>query len=136
MGTTEAIIVSGRPDLDDMAFGVTPLRRFPEFVYSLLGGMLVHRIARVEARWYEPTQRGDALRRLSVPSVVAYAVCGQYFYFNHWRGKVRARACVAPRDGAVLCGRCAGNGPVFRRGIDAAAELRREARARIGCQES
>jgi hypothetical protein len=98
-------------------------------VYSLLGGMLVHRVASVEAQWYRPEY--DRLVRLDTPSLTIRAVCGQVFYGNC--EKARAQACAVPRADAVACGRCNGEGPVFGRGLRERTVLRREAKARIGC---
>jgi len=103
----------GRPDLRDHKFGISRLKRFPPYVYSLLGGMLVHRVTGVEAWWYEPVERGECLERLESPRLIIHTACGQWFLAGV--GRVRARTCALPKPGAVECGRCAGTGAVFDR---------------------
>lgn len=123
-------IVEGRPDFEDRSFGVTHLKQFPPYVYSLLGGMLVHKVEAVQARWYKP-QYGH-LERLESPILTIVAACGQLFYAGHGRAE-RSRACVLPKPDAVLCGRCQGTGAVFGRGLAERAVTRRDAKRRIGC---
>lgn len=123
----------GRPDFADKNFGMTELKRFPPYVYSLMGGMLVHRVLRVQAWWYAPARpNGDYLERLASPRLTIYTACGQMFYAGLGREK-RARACALPKPGAVACGRCNGTGPVFGRGLAEVDVRRRDARKRIGC---
>lgn len=120
--------VEGRPDFQERTFGVTRLRKFPPFVYSLLGGMLVHSVSHVEAQWYAPEY--GRLRRLPSPRLTVHANCGAVFYAGRDSGK-RAQACVRPRADAVMCGRCRGEGAVLV-GADRASK-RRDARRRLGC---
>ena len=124
-------VVLGRPDFADRSFGVTQLKRFPPYVYSLLGGMLVHKVESVEARWYKPQM--NHLERLSSPALIIRAVCGQVFYAGQGCRRERSRSCALPRPDAVLCGRCHGTGPVFGRGLAERAVTRREAKQRLGC---
>jgi hypothetical protein len=127
---TPLSVVPGRPDFYDRSFGITLLKRFPPYVYSLLGGMLVHKIQRVEAHWYTP--KGSYLVRERSPRLTIHTVCGQTFYGGVGRGK-RARACATPRPESVPCGRCAGTGPVFGRGLAEKSVTRASARLRVGC---
>lgn len=124
-------IVEGRPDFDTPGFGMTKLRRFPPFVYSRLGGALVHRVHAVEARWYRAM--GDYLERLSSPHLVIRTICGQQFYAGHdslGREMNRTRACHVPAPDAVHCGRCNGAPPTLRRGSGVS---RQECKHRLGC---
>lgn len=132
-------LIPGRPDLGcgrNSDFGKTYLKRFPPYVYSLLGGMLVHRVLRVEAQWYRAAtikEPGDALERLQSPRLTIEAVCGYSFYAGPHLKQERARACSVPKPDAVLCGRCVGTGPVFGRGLAELAVRRSEARRLVGC---
>lgn len=123
----------GRPDFRDHNFGRSLVKKFPPYVYSLLGGMLVHRLLRVEAWWYAPVGQGECLERLESPRLTIHAACGQVFYAGTGKRAGRSQACVRPKPGAIQCGRCAGTGPVFVRGSGDEHARRREARARIGC---
>jgi hypothetical protein len=125
---------NGRPDFKDHNYGKSWLKRFPPYVYSLLGGMLIHRVLRVEAQWYEPASPyGECLERLESPRLTIHAACGQVFYAGTGKRARRSQTCVLPKPGAVPCGRCVGTGPVFGRGLAELTVLRRDARRRIGC---
>lgn len=126
-------LIRGRPDFGNPDFGKTLLKRFPPYVYSRLGGMLIHRVLRVEAQWYQAVYPGDALERLPCPRLTFVAVCGQSFYAGAGPRSGRSQACAIPKPGAVLCGRCSGTGPVFGKGLAERDVKRRDARARIGC---
>ena len=125
----EQIIIHGRPDFADKRFGHTTVKKFPKYVYSSNGnGLLIHKVLRVEARWYDVVPAG--LLRRHTPHLTAISVCGQYFYINH--GKGYGVACEMPKPDAVLCGRCHGTGPVFRKNpVD--IEKRRDAHRKLGC---
>ena len=123
--------VKGRPDFRDKRFGKTYLKTFPPYVYSLLGGMLVHKTLRVEANWYAP-HFGD-MERLASPRLVFETVCGMNFYGGIGDRAKRSQACKVPALNAVLCGRCHGTGPTFGRGLAELKVTRYEARKRIGC---
>ena len=131
---TDRLLIHGRPDFGNPDFGKTRLKRFPPYVYSRLGGMLVHKVLHVEARWYRAVSIrscGDGLERLPYPQLTFVTACGQMFYAGMGRDD-RSQSCVIPKADAVLCGRCCGTGPVFP-GRHERDIKRSEARARIGC---
>lgn len=128
---TEAVI-EGRPDFADHAFGVTHAKRFPPYVFSTVGNAcLVHKVARVELRWWTPGRGGRCLLKRVHPRMYAETVCGQTKYFR----KGRTQTCTVPDPDAVLCGRCHGEPATFGRdGLAAALGFtRREAHDRLGC---
>ncbi len=107
-------IIRGRPDFLEPDFGVTHLAKVPRYVYATCrNAMLVHKVARVEAHWYEA--RYDHLLRLDNPKLVAKSVCGQIFFIHlpYDRKKFRASLCEVPATNAVLCGRCHGRVATF-----------------------
>ncbi len=131
--------IEGRPDWSNPGFGRTTLKRHPPYVYARRGGMLVHKVLRVEASWYravwlnkEACETG--LERLPSPRITFYTVCGQMFY-GHSDGKLgpRTQVCKVPAPDAVLCGRCHGTGPVFGKGLAELTVKREEAKRRLGC---
>lgn len=126
---SEGQIVRGRPDFVDHDFGKTRLRRFAPYIYSVLGGMLVHKTQEAECVWYSP--KGDHLVRLNSPEINVKTVCGMTFLMG--RSQKRAEACKIPRKDAVLCGRCHGTGAVFGKGLREKEITRAEAKRRIGC---
>lgn len=128
-------IVKGRPDFADHDFGKTRLKKFPPYVYSRLGGMLVHRVREVIAHWYEPDRpHGHNLIRLAAPHLTYVTNCGQTFYGGAPRAR-RSQTCVIPAPDAVMCGRCEGTGAVFGRALRERKVKRSDARRRIGCIE-
>lgn len=132
-GNCGQVMVIGRPDLVDHSFGQTKLKRFAPYVYSRLGGMLVHRVREVVAQWYDPAPPlGENLIRLESPRLTYVTNCGQWFYGGVEREK-RAQTCRIPQEQAVLCGRCDGTGPVFGRGLHERMVTRADARKRLGC---
>ncbi len=136
---TDREYIHGRPDFADSSFGITTLKRFPPYVYSLMGGMLVHKVREVTARWYEAKAcrcegrlEYSHLERRTTPRLTVVTVCGQTFYAGAEHAG-RSRACEIPKPDAVLCGRCHGTGPVFGRGLAEQSTKRADARRRIGC---
>lgn len=129
---SEAPIVQGRPDFADHDFGKTRLKKFAPYIYSRLGGMLVHKVLYVDAQWYKPINGGSDLQRLPSPRLTYVTNCGQWFYGGVDRPK-RAQTCRIPQEQAVLCGRCDGTGPVFGRGLHERMVTRADARKRLGC---
>jgi hypothetical protein len=130
--------IEGRPDFEDRGFGKTYLKRFPPYVYSLLGGMLVHKVLNVEAQWYQAARSkarpgGTCLERLASPRLTIHTVCGYSFYAGREFKRKRSQSCAVPKPGAVLCGRCHGTGPVFGKGLAVRETRREDARSRIGC---
>jgi hypothetical protein len=124
--------MKGRPDFTNRRFGVTNPKRFPPYVYSKLGGMLVHKILRVDLSWWEGHYW--EMVRLRAPRITYHTVCGMSFYGGEPQERhKRSATCAMPRDGAVLCGRCQGLGPVFGRGLKEKNVTREEAKRRIGC---
>lgn len=125
-------IIQGRPDFTDRNFGVTRAKRHAKYVYSNLNGLLLHKIAHVQLRWYDAG--GDHLIRRETPHASITTICGQTFFGGKTRrgGKVRATMCELPKPDAVLCGRCHGEGPVF--GKDSTPGVtKQEAKTRLGC---
>lgn len=125
--------INGRPDFADHDFGVTKLKRFPPYVYSKLGGMLVHRVASVDARWWVPGGWGQYLVRLDSPALTINAVCGATFYAGSNGRTGRAQQCALPAADAVACGRCNGTAAIFGRGGREIFVKRADARRRLGC---
>lgn len=144
--TPAPVIIDGRPDLDawrdGRRFGVSRVSRFPPYVYSTRrNAALVHRVAYVEAHWWEPVGAGHALRRLDRPRLVAHCVCNQVLFLHRTRRHDRgpaATTCLVPAPDALLCGRCHGAVPTFGRGgpLEGDREARRAADATLGCLEA
>lgn len=119
------VIVNGRPDFGNRSFGLTYLKKFPPYVYGTAGNAcLVHKVLRVECRWYDPEY--DHLVRRDTPRMSIVTMCQQSFYLSG--GSV---SCMLPKSDAVLCGRCHGTGPNFRRGLWSHERL--AARGKLGC---
>jgi len=126
--------IEGRPDLGNPGFGITKLKKFPPYIYSKLGGMLVHRVLAVEAQWYTPGGGGRYLIRIQNPALTFETACGQRFYAGEGlRRSGRSQVCALPRRGAIRCGRCDGTGAIFGRGLKEKTVTRADARRRIGC---
>jgi hypothetical protein len=128
-------IIPGRPDLDWYKSGrstprpgVTVAKRHPPYVHGKIGmAQLLHKVMRLELRWYEVGPDGHHMRRLHSPSMMATTVCGHVFYIG-----TRAQTCEMPKPDTVMCGRCHGTGPNFgKHGINNVS--RQEAKVRLGC---
>ena len=101
--------VEGRPDFANHSFGITRLKDYPKYVYGMAGNaLLVHKVAYVEAYWYEPQY--DRMLRLETPKLIARSVCNCSFFIHlpHARKKFKAVMCEIPKPDAVLCGACHG----------------------------
>jgi hypothetical protein len=103
---SDPIIIEGRPDFADPMFGKTVLKRFPPYVYSPRG-LLIHRVERAEAWWYD--HQCDRLIRRQSPVLLAYCFCGMSFRIEAGRGKT----CAVPSPEAVICGKCQGERATF-----------------------
>jgi hypothetical protein len=127
------VYINGRPDFKDHRFGITEIRQYPQFIYSLSrNAMLVHKVVKVEAHWYEAEY--DRLRRLETPRIIATAVCGQGFfvYLPDSRRKSRSSFCEIPKKDSVPCGACHGcPRPFGKHGYPPCSK--EMARVRLGC---
>lgn len=134
-------VVNGRPDFADRRFGVTLAKRFAPYAYARgPNAALVHRVVRVELRWYDVGPCGHTLVRRATPKATAVLACGPVLYLatgatGPEARKRRALLCALPAPGAVLCGRCHGEpasfgpyGSATRTGLS-----KRAAGARLGC---
>lgn len=125
--------VEGRPDFRDHAFGITTMAKHPKYVYGVShNSMLIHKVSRVEAHWYEA--RYDRLLRLETPKLIAKTVCQQHFFIQmpHDRRHFTASFCEIPKPDAVLCGACYGKPRPF--GKHGKPPCSKElARVRLGC---
>lgn len=137
MNPDDAQYETPAPDRYDPALGRTILKRHPPYVHGARG-MLLHEVREVELWWYDFALSGTGLVRLKSPRMIIRTKCDQTFFGQSplARGtKQRAKTCQLPKPGAVLCGRCRGEGPVFARGCKPGRSGidRHEARARLGC---
>jgi hypothetical protein len=98
---------------------VTYATRFPPYVFSTSGnGKLVHRVARLQLRWYwwVYEEGKTRLARQQRPHAIAECACGQVFHLGERHGTpTRVQLCAQPNPGAQLCGRCQGEPPPFGR---------------------
>lgn len=109
---TGEIVIKGRPDFANHEFGHTFAKTFPPFVFSVNGNaLLVHKIAAVRMRWWEPYRKngGQWLVRRSSPKMIAETVCG----CNRFLEAKKTRTCRVPEPNALLCGRCHGEPATF-----------------------
>jgi len=135
--TQPPVIIRGRPDLENVGFGVTYATRFPPYVFATsANAKLVHHVATLELHWWEIGRNGHYLVRRPRPRLIAITICRQRFYFFETG---RSQLCVLPHPDAVPCGRCQGAPPPF--GSDATAAMtaaeeraaKRAAHRRLGC---
>lgn len=105
-------------------------KRTPKYVFGTgRGSALVHRVIRVEIRWWEHTYHGN-VRRQS-PKLTAVCGCGAFFRIS----STKARTCEIPKPDAVLCKACDGHGRNFPRGKE--HEVPKPlAKVRLGCIEA
>jgi hypothetical protein len=104
-------------------------KTFLPYVYSTSrNAALVHRVLRVQVRWWDCAMT-HMLRRQS-PILIVECACGMFFRING----AKAKMCEIPKPDAVLCGACNGKGRNFprRRPADIPLSL---AKIRIGCIE-
>lgn len=125
----ESAEVVDRDAVDERTFGVTTAKRHPKYIYSVnKNACLMHKIASVEIHHYA-TLNLCKLGRLKVPAMIAHTVCGA----SRLLTSERSRTCTVPLPDAVLCGRCHGELPTFRRS-GASIEAKRAARVKLGCE--
>ncbi len=126
-------VIHGRPDFGNHGFGVTLAKTFPPYVFSVgANAGLVHKIVRVEIRWWVPGgHHGECLVKLQRPRMIAQLACGD---FRFLQGS-RSRTCLLPDPEALLCGRCHGepatfgkHGEAIKKGIS-----RQQANVKLGC---
>ncbi len=123
----EAAPIIDRHAVNERTFGVQQSKRHPAYVYSInKNACLMHRIIRVEVQFYAFVSIGK-IGRLKQPAMIAHTACGA----SRPLTPDRSRTCHVPLPGAVLCGRCHGQGPTFRR--SGQSQQRREAAVKLGC---
>jgi hypothetical protein len=121
--------VIDRDAVNERTFGVTTARRHPTYVYSVnKNACLMHKIASVEIHHYA-TLNMSKLGRLKQPAMIAHTVCGVARLLT----PKHSRTCTVPLPDAVLCGRCHGKPPTFRRSV-ASTNAKKEARVKLGCE--
>lgn len=99
-----------RHSVDERTFGVTLVKRFPPYVFSINGNaLLIHKIARVECHWWKIGGHGHTLIKALRPRMIAKTVCQQTKFLD----SDRARTCRIPEPSAVLCGVCHGDPATF-----------------------
>lgn len=121
-------IIHGRPDFGDSKFGHTRAKKVPKYAYSPRRGCLVHKVLRIEMRWWDVGGDGEYLIRRDSPRMTIFTSCGQMMFLS----KGRSTTCAIPEPNAVLCGRCHGEGPIFGKNSKHKV-TKREASARLGC---
>lgn len=110
----------------------TYAKRVPKYVFGTSGNCsLVHKVLRVQMRWWEVGLNGQYLVRLQSPRMIAECGCGAFFHIS----STKAKTCEVPKQDAVICGRCLGNGPSFPRGKQHDVPMRL-AKVRLGCMET
>lgn len=120
-----------RDSVNDRTFGVTTAKRHPAYVYSInKNAALMHKVREVTIHHYAYVGMSK-MGRLKQPAMIAQAVCG----VSRALLPTRSRTCHVPLPGAVLCGRCHGEGPRFgKRGtLTKAGVTRAEAHVKLGC---
>ena len=126
----ESADVIDRDSVNDRTFGVTRAKRHPAYVHSVnRNACLMHKVAYVEIQHYALIAGGHKMGRLKQPAMMAHTVCGYCFSLT----PERSRTCAVPLPNAVLCGRCHGQLPTFRRDVTSTA-AKREARVKLGCE--
>lgn len=109
--------------------GTTVLKRHPEFVHGRkYMSCLIHRVARVEARWYTcHLSSGQRLDRLVSPILIAETICGMSFRVGEG-----GTLCEIPAGESIHCGKCNGQVATFGKHSTKAVS-RRTARKKLGC---
>ena len=126
----EAADVIDRDSVNERHFGVTNAKRHPNYVYGVnKNSCLMHKIARVEIQHYALIDDGSKMGRLKQPAMIAHTRCGYAFALT----PERSRTCAVPLPDAVLCGRCHGQLPTFRRSV-ASKAAKVAARVKLGCE--
>ena len=127
----ESAEIVDRHSVNERTFGVSTTKRHPAYVYSInKNSALMHKIREVEIQWYAFLGMGH-MGRLKIPAMIAHTVCG----VSRALTPDRSRTCAVPEPGALLCGRCHGEGPWFGRDRKAqkAGITRQEAHVKLGC---
>lgn len=123
-------VIDGRPDFHNCGFGVTLAKTFPPYVFSVgANAGLVHKVVRVELRWWVPIRSGHQLGRLNAPRMTAHLACGEIRFLK----SNKTRTCLIPNPRALLCGRCHGEPATFGKHGVARGMKRAEAHVRLGC---
>lgn len=123
----EGAPVIDRSAVNERTFGVAESKRHPAYVYSVnKNACLMHKIIRVTIHFYAIVGM-HKLGRLKQPAMIAHTACGCSWSLR----PERSRTCHVPLPDSVLCGRCHGKGPTFRRSGD--GRKRREAAVKLGC---
>lgn len=110
----------------------TLAKRIPSYIHGTSRNCsLLHKVIRVEMRWWECGPGGEYLVRLQSPRLFAHCACGMYFRMDNTSSKV----CESPKPDAVLCGMCHGQGRNFPHGKEHKIP-QRLAKVRLGCVAS
>jgi hypothetical protein len=126
----ESAEVVDRDSVNERRFGVSIAKRHPNYVFSVnKNACLMHKIGEVEIQHYAFIAGGSKLGRLKQPAMIAHTVCGASFALT----PERSRTCAVPLPDAVLCGRCHGQLPTFRRSV-ASKAAKIAARVKLGCE--
>ena len=126
----ESAEVVDRSSINERVFGVTKAKRHPRYVFSVnRNACLMHKIADVTIQHYALIAGGRKLGRLKQPAMIATTMCGYSFALT----PDRSRTCAVPLPDAVLCGRCHGQLPTFRRTV-ASKAAKIDARVKLGCE--
>lgn len=126
------LIIHGRPDFQNHDFGVTEAKRYPPYVFSIRGASaLVHKVSRVQLRWWKVAGHGEKMVKLTRPIMIADCVCGMFFRLEG----SKSRTCHIPNPDALLCGRCHGEIATFgKHGAGTKAGITRHvAHVKLGC---
>lgn len=115
--------------------GRTFAKTFPPYVFSRRGALL-HKLVEVELHWYQPVSNAPNAR-LEKPKALGRTACGMTFFLAYGgdtKKRAHGQTCVLPKPDAVLCGRCNGDQPTFRRGPNRTPAVTwRDAKAKLGC---
>ena len=126
----ESAEVIDRSSVNERLFGVTTAKRHPTYVFGVnKNSCLMHKIANVEIQHYALIADGSKMGRLKQPAMIAHTRCGYSFALT----PERSRTCAVPLPDAVLCGRCHGQLPTFRRSV-ASKDAKVAARVKLGCE--
>ena len=125
-------VIYGRPDFANHGFGVTLAKKFPPYVFSIgANACLVHKVKRVEIRWWQVAGHGEKLVKLTKPRMIAILACGEFRFL----ASDRTRTCMVPNPDAILCGRCHGElAPFGKHGTARKAGITvQQAHVKLGC---
>jgi hypothetical protein len=107
-----------------------------QYVYGTgRNNALLHKVDRLELRWWTCGPTGAYVVRLESPRIIAVTVCGQHRFIGaRANGSRLDRLCSVPKPDTVLCGRCHGKGVNFPHGRPHDIPLA-IAKARLGCAD-